>query len=53
MFTDIDAKPIFRTRKPWIAFYERDHLVAGDQVIIERLGEYEYRLTPSPRPRGA
>lgn len=48
--TDIDgAKRIFRNRGPWRAYFEHHHLRAGDQVIIERLSLYEYRLTSLPR----
>lgn len=43
--TDIAAdKKIFRCRGAWRDFFKRHHLQPGDQLVIERLSAYEYRV---------
>ena len=39
----------FRRRGPWRRFFAHHGLVAGDQVGIERLAAYEYRIIPLPK----
>jgi hypothetical protein len=49
--TDIvPDKKIFRLRDwHWQEFFKRHDLHAGDQVAIERISAYEYRVIPLPR----
>jgi hypothetical protein len=45
--TDITADhKSFRRRGPWGRFFAHHHLAEGDQIIIERLNAYEYRIKP-------
>jgi hypothetical protein len=43
--TDIaDDKKIFRCRGAWREFFKLHHLRPGDQLVIEQLSAYEYRV---------
>jgi hypothetical protein len=51
--TDIAANhKIFRRRGPWRRFFAHHHLTEGDEVVIERLSAYDYRITPLVRAQG-
>lgn len=48
-FTDIAGdKKIFRERAPIRRFFEINGLVAGDHVVLERLGPHQIRIYPMP-----
>jgi hypothetical protein len=50
--TDIAANhKIFRRRAQWRRFFAHHHLAEGDEVVIERLSAYDYRITPRVSPR--
>lgn len=51
--TDISPDhKIFRLRdRRWSEFFTRHGLQAGDKIAIERIKQYEYRITPLPSPQ--
>ena len=47
--TDIaGGHKIFRDRKTWRAYFACHGLTDGDTIYIERVSDYEYRITPAP-----
>lgn len=50
MQTDIDPNhKIFRKRSCWREFFQHHRLRPGDQIIIEEMAPYEYRVSPNKR----
>lgn len=44
--TDLDGEKKFFRKRGWVReFFERTEAVAGDTVLVEKLGAYDYRVT--------
>jgi len=51
--TDITPKGFFRNRSAWAPFFKQQGIGAGDAIRIERVADYDYRLSPIKRAHQA